>query len=169
MSSQQPLKKLASWLDSIEYMAIILCCTGIVLLVFFGVLSRFIFHHSIAWSEELARYMFLWGALFGGSAACRNGQHGGIPLLVDKFPYLGQRFIETIVPFGCALFLGCMAWQSYRGAVQAFVSEQVSSTTEIPVWIVNGIVAFAFALATLRCIQGYLERAYRVDQIDIKE
>lgn len=162
-------KKILSWFDSIEFAAIVACGVGIVLLVFFGVLSRFFFHYSIAWSEELARYMFLWGALFGASAACRNAQHGGIPLLVDKFPYAGQRIIEVAVPFGTAFFLGCMAWQSYRSALRAFDSGQVSSTTEIPVWIVNGIAAAAFGLAVLRCIQGYFERAYRVDQIDIKE
>lgn len=162
-------RKIVHWLDSIEYVAIIICCAGIVLLVFFGVLSRFIFHHSIAWSEELARYMFLWGALFGGSAACRNAQHGGIPLLVDKFSHLGQRIIEAVVPLGTAIFLGCLAWQSSKGAMQAFVSGQVSSTTEIPVWIVNGVVASAFYLAAFRCAQGYFERAYRVDRIEIKE
>lgn len=163
------IKKVLSWFDSIEFAAIVICGVGIVSLVFFGVLSRFFFHYSIAWSEELARYMFLWGALFGASAACRNAQHGGIPLIVDKFPPVGQRIIEAAVPFGTALFLGVMAWQSYLSAQRAFVSGQVSSTTAIPVWVVNGIMAGAFGLAVLRCIQGYFERAYRVDQIDIKE
>lgn len=167
--SRSSFKKATSWLDSIEYIAIVICGAGIVLLVFSGVLSRFIFHYSMAWTEELARYMFLWGALFGGSAACRNAQHGGIPLLVDKFSHRGQRIIEAAVPLGTAVFLACMAWQSYLGTRQAFISGQVSSTTEIPVWVVNGIVTIAFSLATIRCIQGYFERAYRVDQIEIKE
>jgi C4-dicarboxylate transporter DctQ subunit len=169
MLFRQTLKKIAQSLDSIEYIAIVICCVGIVVLVFFGVLSRFIFHHSIAWSEELARYMFLWGALFGGSAACRNGQHGGIPLIVDRFSRRGQRLIEAVVPFGTAVFVGCLAWQSFQGALQAFTSGQTSSTTDIPVWVVNGVVASAFTLATFRCIQGYFERAYRVDQIEIIE
>lgn len=169
MPVSRPARSIVSWLDSIEAIAIILCCTGIVLLVFFGVLSRFLFHYSIAWSEELARYMFLWGALFGGSAACRNGQHGGIPMLVDKFSPAGQRIIEAVIPLGMAIFLGTMAWQSYLSAELTFFSGQKSSTTEIPVWIVNGICSLAFALAAFRCIQGYFERAYRVDVIEIKE
>jgi C4-dicarboxylate transporter DctQ subunit len=163
------LKRILSWFDSIEFAAIVICGVGIVSLVFFGVLSRFLFHYSIAWSEELARYMFLWGALFGASAACRNGQHGGIPLLVDKFSYGVQRVFEAAVPFGTAIFLGCMAWQSFLSAQRAFTSGQTSSTTGIPVWVVNGIMAAAFGLAVIRCAQGYFERAYRTDEISVKE
>lgn len=163
------LRKVSTWLDSLEYMIIVLCGVGIVGLIFLGVISRFVFHFSIAWSEELARYMFLWGALFGASAACRNAQHGGIPMLVDKFPFGAQKLFELIVPVGTAAFLTCMGWQSAMSASRSYTSGQVSSTTEIPVWVVNAIMAGAFFLASVRCIQGYFERAYRLDQINLTD
>ena len=167
MSVKTLAQKALKAVDSIEFFAIVFCCSGIVLLVFFGVLSRFFFHYSIAWSEELARYMFLWGALFGGSAACRNAQHGGIPILVDKLPAAGQRVIEALVPLGMAVLLATLAWQTSKSTIQAFESGQISSTTEMPVWIVNFIVSVAFGLSVFRCVQGFFERAYRVDEIEL--
>lgn len=169
MTVETLAKKVFKTIDSIEYFAVVVCCIGIVVLVFFGVLSRFFFHYSIAWSEELARYMFLWGALFGGAASCRNAQHGGIPLVVDKLSATGQRIVEILVPLGMAVLLAVLAWQTSKSTMQAFMSGQVSSTTEMPVWIVNFIATTAFGLSVFRCVQGLFERAYRVDEIDLKD
>lgn len=53
------IEQAGRWLDRIEKLVIVLCCGGIVILIFSGVLSRFLFHYSIAWSEEMARFLFL--------------------------------------------------------------------------------------------------------------
>ena len=96
-TSTGPWSRAGRWLDRAEFWFIALACAGIVVLVFAGVLSRFVFSQPMAWSEELARYLFLWAALVGAAAGCRNNQHGGIPLLVHKFPPGGQRFVEVLV------------------------------------------------------------------------
>ncbi len=77
------MRVLTALLDNIERYMIILCMLLIVVLVFLGVLSRFIFHYSIAWSEELVRYLFIWGGLFGAAAGFRYGKHSGVPLIVE--------------------------------------------------------------------------------------
>lgn len=155
---------LGRWLDRVEKTLVVVLVGGIVLLVFSGALSRYVFSYSIAWSEELARYFFLWGALFGAAAACRFGQHGGIPLLVDKFPPRLQRWVEALVLVGMLSFLGYLTWQSWAATARAFASGQTSLTTKIPIWVVNAGMFAAFALAILRTIQGFLLGAYRIDQ-----
>lgn len=162
------IEQAGRWLDRIEKSVIVLCCGGIVVLIFSGVLSRFLFHYSIAWSEEMARFLFLWGALFGAAAACRRGQHGGIPLLVDKLSPEGQRVVEIIVATGVTLYLGYLAWQSLGTTMRAFSSGQTSTTTQLPIWVVNGGMLLAFALAVLRSIQGFLAGVYRPDETPIE-
>ena len=142
----------------------VLLCGAIVVLVFSGALSRYMFSYSMAWSEELARLMFLWGALFGAAAACRYGQHGGIPLLVDKFPPRYQRLVEAVVFAGMLGFLGYLAWHSWETTTRAFGSGQVNMTTKIPIWVVNAGMFAAFCLAIVRTVQGFLQGAYRVDR-----
>jgi C4-dicarboxylate transporter DctQ subunit len=152
---------LGRWLDRLERLVIVLCCAGIVVLIFSGVVSRFALHYAIAWSEELARFLFLWGALFGAAAACRTGQHGGIPLIVDHLSPTWQRRVEVLVGLGVTLFLGYLAWQSLGTTIRAFGSGQTSTTTHIPIWVVNLGMMLAFLLAVLRSIQGFLTGAYR--------
>ena len=161
-------ERLLSVLDRTEKFLVVFFCAGIVVLIFFGVLSRFVFHYSIAWSEELARYFFLWGALFGAAAACKTGQHGGIPLLVDRFPLAARKVVEWLVLVGMVTFLGYLAWQSYDTTLRAWGSGQKSMTTHIPVWMVNGGMLLAFALAIVRTLQGFLRGAYRADHITVE-
>lgn len=160
----QTIALLGRWLDRVEKLIVVFLIGGIVVLVFSGALSRYVFSYSIAWSEELARFFFLWGALFGAAAACKYGQHGGIPLLVDKFPPALQRWVERLVIAGMLGYLGYLAWQSFGTTGRAFSTGQISMTTKIPIWAVNLGMLIAFCLAILRTIQGYFAGAYRIDR-----
>jgi C4-dicarboxylate transporter DctQ subunit len=101
---------------------IVLCMTGIVILTFGAVLSRFVFNFSIAWSEELVRYMFIWGAMFGASFAFKHGAHSGLPILVEKFPPRLARivteggFILTVVLFSIIVYGGWLVWACNPGS-----------------------------------------------------
>lgn len=158
--STGPWSRAGHWLDRAEFWFIALACAGIVVLVFAGVLSRFVFSQPMAWSEELARYLFLWAALVGAAAGCRNNQHGGIPLLVHKFPPGGQRFVEVLVTVLVITVLVVLAWQSLRSTQQALESGQTSLASGIPVWVINGIALAAYVLAILRTAQGFKAGAY---------
>lgn len=147
-------------LDRLEFWFIALACAAIVVLVFLGVLSRFAFAHPMAWSEELARYLFLWAALVGAAAGCRNNQHGGIPLLVHKFPPAWQQAVEYFVTGLILVVLGVLAWQSYESTRQGFESGQMSLASGIPIWLINGIAMIAYVLAILRTTQGFRAGAY---------
>jgi C4-dicarboxylate transporter DctQ subunit len=146
---------LGRFIDKFEWTMVTVCCGGIVVLIFSGVLSRFIFHYSIAWSEEMARFLFIWGALFGAAAGFRSNSHGGIPLVVDRLSKNAQRIIAVIVFIGVTVFLGLLAWQTLGTTLRAFSTGQASTTTGLPFWIVNALMGIAFALAALRQIQGY--------------
>ena len=92
-------------LDKFEKWTVVLFLFGIVALIFSGVLSRYVFHYSLAFSEELARFIFVWGALLGASSAYRTGEHAGIPLIANRFGPRGRRAIEIFVALGVLTFL----------------------------------------------------------------
>ncbi len=149
------MRWLAAILDGVERYAIIVCLSFIVILVFFGVLSRFIFHYSIAWSEELVRYLFIWGGLFGAAAGFRYGKHSGVPLVIERLPKALQRVSAWSVMFAAVGYCGFMAVQAYRGTLRAFATGQLSSSTGIPVWVVNALMALAFSWCAIRAAQFF--------------
>lgn len=148
-------------LDKAEKWVVVLFLVGIVGMIFSGVLSRYIFYYSIAFTEELARFLFLWGALLGASSAFRTGEHSGIPLLANRFGPRGRRVIEIFVAAGVTVFLCYLVFMTGVSSMKSFQSGQISTTTEIPVWTINFGMMIAFAVGVVRCIQGFLLGAFR--------
>ncbi|MDB5055341.1 MAG: dicarboxylate transporter, DctM subunit [Bacilli bacterium] len=54
-----------------------------VLVIFLQVISRYVFNHSLPWSEELARYLFIWLALLGAALGIYKRTHPNIDIIVN--------------------------------------------------------------------------------------
>lgn len=67
--------------------------TGI---VFLNVLSRYIFKISLPWSEELARFMFVWLTFVGAVIANANFEHMRLDFVVEKFPKKIGKIVESL-------------------------------------------------------------------------
>jgi C4-dicarboxylate transporter DctQ subunit len=149
--------------DKVEKFAVVFLLIGIVVMIFSGVLSRYVFHYSIAFTEELSRFFFLWGALLGASSAFRTGEHSGIPLLANRFSPLGQKLVEIMVALGVTGFMVYLVIMTSSSTMQSYSSGQISTTTEIPVWWINFGMMIAFAVGVVRCIQGFFLGAFKPD------
>ncbi len=55
---------------------------AMVAVIFAQVLFRYALNLSLAWTEEIGRYLFVWLCLLGASLAYRLGQHSGYESLV---------------------------------------------------------------------------------------
>ena len=157
-------------LDVLEKYFITFFLVGIVLMIFSGVLSRFVFHYAIAFTEELSRFFFIWGALLGAAAGMKTGEHSGIPLIANRFGPIGRKVIELFVAAGVIVFLGYLVLMTWKSTSSSFFSGQISTTTEIPVWTINAGMMIAFAIAIFRAIQGLVLGKFRPDiELEIDE
>lgn len=81
--------------------------------IFSQILYRKLFNGSIPWSEELARYLFVWTAWLGAAIGVKRGAHFGVDLLVKSFPVLLRR-LTRIVVMAVAVFFLCVAiWKGF--------------------------------------------------------
>jgi C4-dicarboxylate transporter DctQ subunit len=55
-------------------------------LLFAQIVSRQIFNHSIAWSEELSTYMFVWFAYLGAVVAAKMSAHNRVTVQMQFLP-----------------------------------------------------------------------------------
>jgi TRAP-type C4-dicarboxylate transport system permease small subunit len=53
-------------------------------IVFFQVLNRFILHIPLSWTEEAARYGFVWLSLFGAVKALQTGSHIKVDIFINN-------------------------------------------------------------------------------------
>ena len=66
------MKKILKWLDdNIELYICVFLMSFMTLLVFVQVVMRYVFNNSLSWSEELARYTFIWLIYIGISYGCK--------------------------------------------------------------------------------------------------
>lgn len=157
-------------LDFLEKYFIVFFLVGIVLMIFSGVLSRFVFHYAIAFTEELSRFFFIWGSLLGAAAGMKTGEHSGIPMIANRFGPVGQKIIEYFVAIGVIVFLAYLVAMTWRSTSSSYFSGQISTTTEIPIWTINAGMMIAFFIALIRAVQGLFLGKFRPDMdLEIEE
>jgi TRAP-type C4-dicarboxylate transport system permease small subunit len=100
------------------------------LCVLLGVLCRYVLKAPLPWSEEMARYLMIWGASVGASIAFREGSHISVTILVDRLDrVIGRvviRFAQTIV----IVFMATVALKGFNLLFE--LKGQTSPAMEIP-------------------------------------
>ena len=112
---------------------------AIVGVTFTQVLFRYIFHLSLAWSEELARYLFLWLAALASAYAFKTRSHFALRFLVDRLGKRIQNLIGSLVVFIISGFLIIFIWKSLEYTIS--MSKQVAPSTQISMAVPYSSVA----------------------------
>ena len=86
-----------------------------VALMFMQVLFRFVFHSPLAWTEELARYTFIWSTFIASCVAAVKGEHVALGMLLERT----KGAVRTVLVFlSNGLTAAFFAIASYTIAVQ---------------------------------------------------
>ena len=98
------LKKL--WNNMEEYLLVysLMLSVG---LVFIQVVMRYVFSNSLSWSEELARYLFLWQIWVGASYAVKEHRHLRIELIQDFIHDPSEKKCLNYLRCHCGSDLAC--------------------------------------------------------------
>jgi len=127
---------------------------ALVILVGSGVLARYVFNYSLAWSDELAGLGFVWLTLLGAVAASRRRSHMVIGFLPKRFGPRGQRVIGFYVTAAILLFLGFMIGEGI--VLTAATMDDKSAVIRMPIGLsylslpVAGALMMAYTLREMR-------------------
>lgn len=130
--------------DNFEEYVLVWSLLFSVLLIFAQVVMRYVFHNSLSWSEELARYLFLWQIWLGASYAVKRQAHLKISFLTDSLSGLSRKTVQLLslsIWFGVSFFLA-----SSGGKLTLLLLQrgQVSPAMRIP-------MAYAYAAVPVGC------------------
>jgi len=78
--------KLSDSVNKITELFVILFFLIVVVATFIQVFSRYVLNFSFSWTEESARFAFIWLNMLGACVCLKRGSHAAITLLVDLFP-----------------------------------------------------------------------------------
>jgi TRAP-type C4-dicarboxylate transport system permease small subunit len=80
-----------------EAAALILLVSVMTVVVFLQVVYRYALTQPLYWSEEVARYLFVWISIFGAALSVQRRGHFGLDLFYKMLPNKGRRFLEFII------------------------------------------------------------------------
>lgn len=141
---------LDQWAGPAVDWAVGLLMAALVLMVFSGVLARYVFNYSLAWSDELAGLLFVWLTLLGSVAALRRKSHMAMGFFPRFFTPRGQRTVGLYVTAAILLFLVFMVGEGLT-LTRATLGDK-SAVLRLPIGLyylslpVAGALMLAYAL-----------------------
>jgi len=109
------------WLVEVPAALLVLADIGV---LFAGVVSRYLLHSPLLWSDELAAILFLWLAMLGAVVALRRGEHMRMTALVSGLSAPRRALMEAVATLACLAFLAMVlhpAWE-YAAEEQAITT-----------------------------------------------
>ncbi|MDO9403031.1 MAG: TRAP transporter small permease [Polaromonas sp.] len=119
-----------------------------VVLVFGNVVLRYGFNSGITVSEEVSRWLFIWGTFLGAIVALREHGHLGVDIVVGRLPPLGKKICLVV---GHLVMLG-IVWLLMKGSYeQARINWDVTAPTTgwSMAWVYASGIVFAALAAPL--------------------
>ncbi|MES3000291.1 MAG: TRAP transporter large permease subunit [Pseudomonadota bacterium] len=83
-----------------------------------GVISRYVFHKPLVWSDELASVLFLWLSMLGAVVALRRGEHMRMTGIVNRVSPEARAMLETLALTIPIAFLALVMWPAFEYAYE---------------------------------------------------
>lgn len=102
------MKHVSHVLDGVE--KVLKWISGILLVVFtvltlIQVISRYLFNSPLSWSEQVARYLFIWMLMLYMPVIMRHGNNLGFDLIISRFSKEAQNIFWIV----CEALIGSFA------------------------------------------------------------
>ena len=105
---------------------IALALASMVVLVFGNVVMRYAFNSGITVSEEVSRWLFIWGTFLGALVALRERAHLGVDMLVSRLPLAGKKACLLVTHVAMLVLLAML----FKGALdQVRINWDVTAPT----------------------------------------
>ena len=80
-----------------EAAALIALVVVMTVVVFLQVVYRYVLTQPLHWSEELARYLFVWLSILGATLGLQKRGHFGLDIILRMLPKQAKRYMEFLV------------------------------------------------------------------------
>lgn len=143
--------------DHFEETILIYSYLLVVPLLFAQVIFRYVFNHSLAWSEELARYIFIWQIWLGSSYCVKMNRHIRIDIFTNRLPANTRKIYEIVITIISIAFCVFLIYKG--GTVMMMIArlKQTSPAMQIPMQVIYACVPISCALMVLRYIEHIVQ------------
>lgn len=124
---------------------------GIAGLTIGNVVGRTLFDHSLAFADEISRFLIVVVTFLGVGYAASRGRHIRMTALFDQLPAARQAQLSKLIhatTAGLLLYFAYLGLRYALGTLRALGS--VSPVLEVPLWIVALVAPLGLALGAIQ-------------------
>lgn len=126
------VNKVVSWTGFALFTVLIIAC---VMQVFF----RFVLNNSLTWTEELARYCFVWMHMIGASLLIEARGHATVTVILDMLHGVVRKIVDIIIEMIIFFNGSVMLYAGLKLAIST--RNNLSTAMSVPMWVINISVA----------------------------
>lgn len=139
----------------------LICLGGFIISVLIQVISRTFLPKTPSWTEELARYLFIYMVAFGASVAVHKKEFVAVDLIIDFLPKIIRKLIELVINIVLLLFVTFVLLKSVLSfAILEY--RMVSTAMQVPMQYIYFSMIILFGLLILSFV---MEILYQVKEI----
>jgi len=136
---------------SIEDYIVLVIFWALAVIVFAQFFSRYVLNDSIAWTEEVARYLLITIAFAGAPIAVRKNTHIHVEFFYRFIPARVARVLSTAVDLIRIVFFAYATYLSYK--IIGLMGAQYMTAIHVSMGVIYACVFIGFMAMTLRAIQ----------------
>lgn len=133
-----------------EEIFISLLLLAMIFLASLQIFMRTLFDSGLVWVDPLLRYLVLWVGMLGAALATRYGKHITIDIFSHLLPGRGSLWLNLLLNLFAAVVCGFLTWAAFLFVKNEIAFDSGRELVGIPVWALNLIFPFAFALMAAR-------------------
>ena len=118
-----------------KIIAFVLCL--MVLMVAAQVLSRYVIHKSLSYTEELVRYFFVWITFLGASAAAFRNRHLSLSGSLHIVPARVKKWFHYLSGCAALIFMGLLVVFGIKIVLLQIQTGQTTAAMGLPMWIIG--------------------------------
>jgi C4-dicarboxylate transporter DctM subunit len=152
--SRAGMKRFIEKWDFIEGKICALLLGVAVTMAFYEVISRYFFHFSVDWSEEITLYAIAWSTMFGSSSLIKKDEHVKMSLLFNILSKDRCHVLNFLNASISLLFSLAVVYSGVLQVHQSYLSGIISdSSLRLPHWIIYLVMPIGGTLFSLRLLE----------------
>ncbi len=161
------MKAIRTFFDKIIDTTVILAVIAMIVVIFLQVIFRFIIDDPLSWSEELARYLFVWITFLGAAICAREKGHIGMDFVVEKLPKKLAKIIDKATLATLAIVCIIVAITSFD--VITINLMQKSPALKLNMGMIYSAIPIGFTYMGFYYAEHFFTRSKSQNNINIKK
>jgi len=156
LGGEKVVIKIYDYVEKAAKLLLVISLAIMALINIANVLSRYVLHASLSFTEEITANIFVYNTFIGAAIAARRGGHLGLTIITDRLPNKYNRVVTLLVSIISAGLYGILIYMGYGMVESQITYGQRTAALAVPEWIFGlAIPIGAFFIMISFIVGGY--------------